>query len=60
MSVEEEFGRELGLSIGDEVSFNVAGEPVSDAEIILLANHPFEDTLWPVGFDRHADAGSFF
>ena len=29
MSVEEEFGRELGLSIGDEVSFNVAGEPVS-------------------------------
>jgi putative ABC transport system permease protein len=29
MSVEEEFGRELGLSIGDEVTFNVAGEPVS-------------------------------
>ena len=29
MSVEDEFGRELGLEIGDEVSFNVAGEPVS-------------------------------
>jgi putative ABC transport system permease protein len=29
VSVEEEFGRELGLELGDEVVFDVAGEPVS-------------------------------
>ena len=29
VSVEEEFGRELGLLLGDEVTFDVAGETVS-------------------------------
>jgi putative ABC transport system permease protein len=29
VSVEEEFGRELGLQLGDEVAFDVAGETVS-------------------------------
>ena len=29
VSVEEEFGRELGLSLGDEVAFDIAGETVS-------------------------------
>jgi putative ABC transport system permease protein len=29
VSVEEEFGRELGLQLGDEVTFDVAGETVS-------------------------------
>jgi putative ABC transport system permease protein len=29
VSVEEEFGRELGLKLGDEVTFDIAGEPVS-------------------------------
>ena len=29
VSVEEEFGRELGLDLGDELSFDVAGETVS-------------------------------
>jgi putative ABC transport system permease protein len=29
VSVEEEFGRELGLSLGDELGFNVAGEDVT-------------------------------
>lgn len=29
VSVELDFGRELGLSLGDEVTFNVAGEAVS-------------------------------
>jgi putative ABC transport system permease protein len=29
VSVEEEFGRELGLSLGDQVAFDIAGESVS-------------------------------
>jgi putative ABC transport system permease protein len=29
VSVEEEFGRELGLGLGDEVAFDIAGETVS-------------------------------
>ena len=29
VSVETDFGRELGLKLGDEVSFDIAGEPVS-------------------------------
>jgi putative ABC transport system permease protein len=29
VSVEEEFGRELGLSLGDEVGFDIAGETVT-------------------------------
>jgi len=29
VSVEEEFGRELGLSLGDEVTFDIAGEAIS-------------------------------
>jgi putative ABC transport system permease protein len=29
VSVEDEFGRELGLKLGDEVSFDIAGEAVS-------------------------------
>jgi putative ABC transport system permease protein len=29
ISVEVEFGRELGVKMGDEVSFDIAGEPVS-------------------------------
>ena len=29
VSVEEEFGRELGLKLGDRVSFDIAGEVVS-------------------------------
>lgn len=29
ISVEVDFGRELGLKLGDEVSFDIAGEPVS-------------------------------
>ncbi len=29
VSVEENFGREMGLKLGDEVTFDVAGEPVS-------------------------------
>jgi putative ABC transport system permease protein len=29
VSVEVDFGRELGIRIGDEVSFDIAGEPVS-------------------------------
>ena len=29
MSVEQDFGRELGLSLGDEVGFNIAGEEVT-------------------------------
>jgi putative ABC transport system permease protein len=28
VSVEQDFGRELGLSLGDELSFDIAGEPV--------------------------------
>ena len=29
VSVEEDFGRQLGVQIGDELSFDIAGEPVS-------------------------------
>ena len=29
VSVETDFGRELGLKLGDEISFDIAGEPVS-------------------------------
>jgi len=29
VSVEEDFGRQLGVKIGDELSFDIAGEPVS-------------------------------
>ncbi len=29
VSVEEDFGRELGVKLGDELSFDIAGEPVS-------------------------------
>ncbi len=29
VSVEQDFGREMGLKLGDEVTFDVAGEPVS-------------------------------
>ena len=29
VSVEQDFGRELGLSLGDEVGFNIAGETVT-------------------------------
>jgi putative ABC transport system permease protein len=29
VSVEQEFGQEMGLKLGDEVTFDVAGEPVS-------------------------------
>lgn len=29
VSVEVDFGRELGLKLGDEISFDIAGEPVS-------------------------------
>jgi putative ABC transport system permease protein len=29
ISVEVDFGRELGVKIGDEISFDIAGEPVS-------------------------------
>jgi putative ABC transport system permease protein len=29
VSVEQDFGRELGLSLGDEVGFNIAGEEVT-------------------------------
>ncbi|MGD8383989.1 MAG: FtsX-like permease family protein [Lysobacterales bacterium] len=29
ISVEEDFGRELGIGLGDEISFNIAGESVS-------------------------------
>ncbi len=29
VSVEENFGRELGVKMGDELSFDIAGEPVS-------------------------------
>ena len=29
VSVEEDFGRELGIKIGDELGFDIAGEPVS-------------------------------
>jgi putative ABC transport system permease protein len=29
VSVEQDFGRELGLSLGDELGFNIAGETVS-------------------------------
>ena len=29
VSVEQDFGRELGIKLGDELSFDIAGEPVS-------------------------------
>ncbi len=29
VSVEEDFGRELGVKLGDELSFDIAGEPVN-------------------------------
>jgi putative ABC transport system permease protein len=29
VSVEQDFGRQMGLKLGDEISFDVAGEPVS-------------------------------